>query len=243
MWTRPPGSGFYSLVAPLPAGPGLPALPLRCAERCCRGSSFPPAALSGAATPALCWGLYQTQLLGKNRNPPALVPYSPSLQRVRAGDALPLVCTVSVAGSPQISTSSMRSLCPESQGTRDPQNSSCSRSQNLWLCAAGSQPHSKVGGNIIFLHHIPRRLFRSTVPFLLCGTGMEIVPDTWQKPDSACLVLSQTLSFYSPQQKPTSGLGSGAQPIQSRLCLGSPASAPSQSLEKLHGGRAAEGQN
>ena len=111
-----PGLGFIAWQLPSLAGPSLLALPrrlCRCAVPSAAGrcsgqvrAASPPAAPSGAATPGLCQGLLPNVISGqepKAGNPPALPPLSPASplpQRVRAGDALPPICTVPTSQSP-----------------------------------------------------------------------------------------------------------------------------------------------
>lgn len=152
---RPPGSGFYSLAAPLPGWPQPPGstTPCRRAVPSAAGrrngqvrAGSPPAVLSGAAIHGLCQGLLPNAISGrepKAENPPALPPSSPAsplLQRVRAGDALPPVCTVPTGPTPPKSlplaspgptgeASVLRACAWGDEGVRVPQSSLCSRSQ------------------------------------------------------------------------------------------------------------------
>lgn len=151
-----PGLGFIAWQLPSLAGPSLLAPPRRLCRRAvpsaagrCNGqvrAGSPPAVLSGAAIHGLCQGLLPNAISGrepKAENPPALPPSSPAsplLQRVRAGDALPPVCTVPTGPTPPKSlplaspgptgeASVLRACAWGDEGVRVPQSSLCSRSQ------------------------------------------------------------------------------------------------------------------
>lgn len=116
-------------------------------------------------------GFYQTRFLGESQRLRILLRFHPHPPR-------PLFCSVSGLGMlcpqfalsllvrpPQISTlgfsgPNRRSLCPESLctggrgGAGPPERLVQQESDIQRLCEAGSQPRSKVGGNIIYWLHV-----------------------------------------------------------------------------------------
>lgn len=155
-----PGLGFIAWQLPSLAGPSLQAPPCRlcrCAERCWtrqRGPSSPPAALSGAVIPGLCWGLLPNAISGqepKAGNPPALPPLFPATPLLQQGCSAPhLLCPCSsdpprplplASPGPAGETSVPRAWARGDEGVRVPQSS---RSQtSLGFVQLGLSPAAK----------------------------------------------------------------------------------------------------
>lgn len=172
-----------------------------------RSAAVPGAAVGrGAPVPLLLlsWelqslgsvsGFYQLQFLGEGWECSCPCPLHPPFCSVAGlGMLCPPFALSPLVRPPQVSAlgfswPSRRSLCPESpsmggQGAVGPPERQ--ESDVHWVCAAGSQPCTKVSGNITYWYRIPR-LPVWICFFLLCRKGMEIVPEMWQKPESACL--------------------------------------------------------